>query len=47
MYDTYGFPMEITQEILEKKGFVIDMEADAKARAYIVTVNNRIVGRSR
>lgn len=26
MYDTFGFPPELTQEILEEKGFTVDMD---------------------
>ena len=26
MFDTYGFPIEMTQEIMEEKGYKIDME---------------------
>jgi alanyl-tRNA synthetase len=26
LYDTYGFPMELTQEIIEEKGMIIDSE---------------------
>ena len=26
MYDTFGFPMEMTQEILEEKGFHVDVQ---------------------
>jgi len=31
LYDTYGFPLEVTQEILEEKGYDLDMDGFNKA----------------
>lgn len=33
LYDTYGFPLELTKEIAEEKGFTIDQEGFDKAMA--------------
>ena len=39
MYDTYGFPPDLTQLMAEERGFVVDAEAyeQAKAKAQLLS----------
>lgn len=41
LYDTYGFPVDLTHLMVEEKGFSIDMEAyeEAKKKAQIISQN--------
>lgn len=41
LYDTYGFPVDLTHLMVEEKGFTIDMKAyeDAKKKAQIISQN--------
>lgn len=41
LYDTYGFPVDLTHLMVEEKGFAIDMEAyeEAKKKAQIISQN--------
>jgi len=41
LYDTYGFPVDLTYLMVEEKGFTIDMEAyeEAKKKAQLISQN--------
>lgn len=41
LYDTYGFPVDLTHLMVEEKGYSIDMEAyeDAKKKAQLISQN--------
>lgn len=41
LYDTYGFPVDLTHLMVEEKGFIIDLEAyeEAKKKAQLISQN--------
>jgi Alanyl-tRNA synthetase len=40
LYDTYGFPVDLTQLMSEEKGLVVDMNAYEEAKKQAQVMNN-------
>jgi alanyl-tRNA synthetase len=40
LYDTYGFPVDLTQLMSEEKGLVVDMSAYEEAKKQAQVMNN-------
>ena len=43
LYDTYGFPIDLTQLMSEERGMTVDLEAYEKAKAAAILASQGIV----
>lgn len=46
LYDTYGFPVDLTQLMSEEKGLTVDMAAYEEAKKQAQVINNSFIARS-
>ena len=43
LYDTYGFPIDLTQLMSEERGMTVDLEAYEKAKAAAILASQGII----